>query len=82
MSISDSCFSLPDLLHSVLTGSRFIRRMTTQICSFLWLSNIPSEVGTTSSSSKNERFVKVLRTPFSNPDRAQPLREQNSTDPA
>ena len=80
MCVNISCFSLPDLLHSVLIGSRFLHCMTTQTCSFLWLSNIPSYVCTASSLSKNERFVKVPRTPFSNPDPAQPLRIQNSAD--
>ena len=44
------CFSLSDLLHSVLTVTRSTMSLQmTQFCSFLWLSNIPLYICTTSS---------------------------------
>ena len=47
--IYDICFSLPDLLHSVwqTLGPSTSLQMT-QFCSFLWLSNIPLYICTTS----------------------------------
>ena len=48
--IYDTCFSLSDLLHSVWQSlDPSMSLQMTQICSFLWLSNIPLYICTTSS---------------------------------
>ena len=48
--ICDICFSLSDLLHSVWQSlDSFTSLQITQFCSFLWLSNIPLYIRTTSS---------------------------------